>query len=207
MKYLAGLAIIIGTSIISSSCIKHEVVPAPLPVVDLPASFSSLLDGISYELINDVNGYYCEPTQKKEINPNPQPSTVIYYSAIKSAEKLDYVQIKIGKLKFNADSKNIPTVDEFTNYFNNIGTPDFSNDALDGVEIIFRDASGGIWYSDENMGDPQSFDFTSVKQESDEGGDYLIFTATFSASLVDDIITPTDTLRFDNAVFKGYFKR
>lgn len=207
MKYITGLAIIIGATMISSSCIKHEVVPAPSPMVDLPASFSSLLGGNSYELINDVDGYFCEATQSKEINPPPQVSTVIYFSAVKSAQKLDYLKIGIGKLNFNSDSKNIPTLDAFTSYFENISAPNYSNGSLNGVEITYRDASGGVWYSDENMGDPQSFDFTSTSQESDEDGDYLIFTANFSVSLVDDVTTPTDTIRFDNAVFKGYFKR
>lgn len=208
MKYLAGLVILIGTSMISSSCIKHEVIPAPEEMVELPASFSASLNGNSYELINDVNGYFCKPAQFKQINPAPQSSTVIYTSSIQSAEKLDYIKIGIGMLEFNSDTKDIPTLTEFTDYFDfPIGEPVFSDYAIDGVEITYRDANNGVWYSDENMLDPQSFNFTSVSQESDEEGDYLIFTATFSASLVDDRATPTDTIRFDNATFKGYFKR
>lgn len=207
MKYLTGLAIIIVTSMVSTSCIKHEVVPAPTPKIELSASFSASLGGSPYELINDVDGYYCEATQSKLINPTPQPSTVVYFSAIKSQQKLDYVQIGIGKLSFNAVTKSVPTLVAFTNYFKDMGPIAFSNDALNGVQIIYRDGSGGVWFSDENMTDPQSFALTSVSQESDESGDYTVFTANFSASLVDNIAVPTDTIRFDNAVFKGYFKR
>lgn len=207
MKYLTGLAIIIGTTMLSSSCIKHEVIPAPSPMVDLPASFSAILEGNTYELINDVDGFYCKATQSLEINPTPQPSSAIYYSGIKSDEKLDYIQIGVGKLNFNADINSIPNLESFTNYFKDMTPPPFSKDALNGVEIIYRDGNNNPWISDENMGDPQSFDFTTVRQESDEDGDYIIFTANFSVSLVDNIDNPTDTIRFDNAVFKGYFKR
>ncbi len=206
MKYLAGLAIVLGTCMISSSCIKHEVVPAPTPKVDLPASFSALLDGNNYELINDVDGYFCKPDQAQEIYPSPQPSTVTYYSSIMSKEKLEFVKIEVGQLNFNAGSSTLPTLESFKTYFEGLTTVNYSTDAIDGVQIIYGDANGGLWYSDENMPN-QSFEFTSVRQESDEDGDYMIFTANFSASLVDDIGNPTDTIQFDNAVFKGYFKR
>lgn len=209
MRYLTGLAIIIGTMMISASCIKHEVVPAPEPMVELPASFSAMLDGSSFELIKDVDGYYCLPDQSQQINSAPQKSTITYFSSIGSDNQGEkaFVQIKVGELQFTADASTLPTLDEFNTYFEEMSTVNFSNDASDGVQIIFGDASGNEWYSDEDMTESQAFDFTSIKQDSDENGDYILFTANFHASLVDDVDTPTDTLKIDNAVFKGYFKR
>lgn len=206
MKYLTGFSIILSLLILPS-CIKHEVIPAPTPEVDLPASFRGLLQGSAYEIIKDVNGYYCDATQAKEILPTPQPSKIIYYSSIKSEQQLDFIQIGIGKLNFNADANIVPTIDAFTAFFNNNVNPDYKLGANGGVEIVYRDGQGGIWISDENSLLPQDFTFTSLVQESDENGDYMKFTATFNVSLVDDVTTPTDTIVFQNAVFDGYFQR
>jgi len=207
MKYLTGLSFVLSI-LIMSSCIKHEVIPPPKPEVDLPTSFRSLLEGNPYEIIKDVDGYYCESTQKKEILPAPQPSSIVYYSSIKSEQKLDYIKIGIGKLNFNAGTNNdIPSLESFTTFFNSNLAPTFKKDAEGGVEIVYRDAQGGTWFSDENSTLTQNFTFTSLLQESDESGDYMKFTARFNVSLVDDLVTPTDTIVFENAVFEGFFER
>ena len=206
MRHLTGLSFVLGLFMFSS-CIKHEVIPAPIPEVDLPASFRAFLQGSSYEIIKDVNGYYCDATQAKEILPTPQPSKIIYYSSIKSDQQSDFIQIGIGKLHFNADASIVPNLDAFTAFFNNNVTPTYKLGAASGVEIVFRDGQGGVWISDENSTLPQDFTFTSLVQESDENGDYMKFTAKFNVSLVDDVLTPTDTIVFSNAIFEGYFKR
>jgi hypothetical protein len=204
MKYFKTLSVLLTTTVLFS-CIEHEVIPPPKDEVELNSSFSAMLEGIEYELIQDVDGYYCDPTQAKEILPNPQPSTVTYYSAIKSDAESGYIQIGIGKLNFNADAN--PSVEQFTTFFNSNTNPLYSLDAEDGIEIIFRDGSGNIWKSFEGAGYPQDFTFTSLVQESDELGDYMKFVANFSLELYDDIVTPTDTILMENAVFEGYFKR
>ena len=206
MKFFKGLASLVGIAILAS-CIEHEVIPPPKPEVDLTASFSGQLEGSNYELIQDVNGYYCEATQAKEILPTPQPSTVTYYSAIKSDSQLDFIQIGIGKLNFNADNSIDPSVEQFTSFFNSNTSPDYSLDAESGVEIVFRDGQGNVWRSMEGTGEPQDFQFTSLTQESDENGDYMKFTAQFNVSLFDDIQNPTDTIVFENAIFEGYFQK
>lgn len=206
MKQFTGLSFILGMFMFTS-CIKHEVIPPPTPEVDLPASFTASLQGSSYEIIKDVNGYYCDATQAKEILPTPQPSKIIYFSSIKSDQQLDFIQIGLGKLNFNADASIVPSLDAFTAYFNNNVSPDYKEGADGGVEIVFRDGQGGVWMSSENSTLPQDFTFTSLVQESDENGDYMKFTASFNVSLFDDITAPTDTIVFQNAVFEGYFKR
>src|SRR5690554_6100781 len=206
MKYLTGLLIILSGFILFS-CIKHEVIPPPPVKVELPASFKGTLEGASYEIIKDVNGYYCESTQAKEILPTHQPSKITYYSSIKSDKQLDFVQISLGKLNFNADVSITPSVEDFKMFFNNNVNPSFKSGAEGGVEIVYRDGQGGVWYSDEASTLPQDFTFTSLVQESDEKGDYMIFTAKFNVSLVNSILSPTDTIVFENATFEGFFKR
>jgi hypothetical protein len=206
MKYYKIFSLLLASTLLFS-CVEHEVIPPPKEVVELNSSFSTMLEGIEYELIQDVDGYYCDATQAKEILPTPQPSTVTYYSAIKSDAELGFIQIGIGKLNFNADADISPSIEQFSTFFNSNTNPAYSLDAEAGVEIIFRDGSGNIWRSYEASGEPQDFTFTSVTQESDEEGDYMKFIANFSLELYDDLVTPTDTILMENAVFEGYFKR
>lgn len=206
MKFFNGLAGIIGLAVLAS-CVEHEVIPPPKPEVELNASFSATLEGSSYELIQDVNGYYCEATQAREILPIPQPSTVTYYSAIRSQAQQDFIQIGIGKLNFNADVTIDPSIEQFTSFFNSNTTPSYSFEAEQGVEIIYRDGQANIWTSKENSTQPQDFQFTSLTQESDEEGDYMKFVAQFNVTLYDSTQNPTDSIVFENAIFEGFFQR
>ena len=57
--YKTGLLTLglIGTLFITS-CIKHEVIPAPEPQVDLDAHFEGLVGGSFIEYTENVDGYY-----------------------------------------------------------------------------------------------------------------------------------------------------
>jgi hypothetical protein len=120
---------------------------------------------------------------------------------------LDFIQVSLGKLNFNADVDADPTLDQFTTFFNANASPAFSAAAAAGVEIVFRDGAGNVWFSDPASANPQNFTFTSLVQESDENGDYMKFEAAFSCTLVDDIAAPTATLSMQNAIFKAHFQR
>lgn len=206
MKFYKILSVLL-LSTVMFSCVEHEVIPPPKEEIELFSSFSATLEGSDYELIQDVNGYYCEPTQAKEILPTPQLSKITYYSAMKSDASMDFIQIGIGKLNFNADASIDPSVEQFTTYFNSNTNPNYSLEAADGVEVVFRDGSGNVWRSYQDSGAPQDFMFTSLVQESDELGDYMKFVANFSLELYDDLDNPTDTILMENAVFEGFFKR
>ncbi|MBW7868641.1 MAG: hypothetical protein H3C31_09985 [Brumimicrobium sp.] len=206
MKLFSKIMIVMGVFLFAS-CIKHEIIPAPEKKVDLPASFSGMLNGSPYELIKDKDGYRCIATQAKEILPSPQPSNVIYYSSIESAQKMDLIKISLGKLNFNPGTDAVPTLNEFKTFFTNNKTPDFMRDGLGGVEIAYRDAQGNVWLSREDSTQPQNFVFSSQKQETDEKGDYMKCVAQFNVTLYDDRDAPTDSIVFMNATYEGYFKR
>ncbi len=206
MKVFKGIVGLFGVAVIAS-CVEHEVIPPPKEEVDLTCSFSATIEGDDYELIQDVNGYYCNPTQAKEILPTPQPSNVKYFSEIRSDAQLDFLKIGLGSLSFNADEDIDPTVEQFTAFFNSNTLPDFDENADEGIEIVFRDGQGTVWTSMDTTNEVQNFEFTSLVQESDEEGDYMKFTATFNVSLFDDLEQPTDTLLIENGVYSGYFER
>lgn len=209
MKYFRGISVLL-TMVLLASCIKHEVIPPPKKVLNLPASFYCSKDGQTYELIKDLEGYYCYSSQAKAILPTPQLSEVIYYSALKSDNKMDYIQIGLGQLLYDANDHIDPTLDEFKTFFNANSNPVFKDNAVGGVEIIYRDASGRVWKSSETSTSPQSFTIESMQQSSDESGDYMKFTAKFNAWLYEfDPVAGTiiDTLVMQNAIYEGFFKR
>jgi hypothetical protein len=190
-----------------NSCIEHEVIPAPKPVVELECSFSATINGTAYSLIEDVGGMHCESTKSKEINPSPQPSTATYNAIKKSDIQLDYVNVSLGKLSFNADVEADPSLEQFSTFFNANLNPNFSQGAVAGVEIVFRDAAGSVWFSNPASTNPQNFTFTSLIQESDELNDYMKFNATFTCYMYNNLANPTDSIHVENAVFKSHFKR
>jgi len=195
------------TLLLLNGCIQHEIIPAPKPVVELECSFSATIDGAGYTLIEDVNGMFCESTKSKEINPSPQPSTATYNAIKKSNSQLDFIQVSLGKLSFNADINADPTLEEFTTFLNVNASPNFSQGAVAGLEIVFRDGAGNVWFSNPNSPTPQNFVFTSLIQESDENGDYMKFNATFNCTMYDNLAAPADSIVVSNAVFKSHFKR
>lgn len=208
MKHLRIHSLLIAL-LAFSSCIEHEVIPPPRPVVDLECSFTGLLDGAEYSLIENVGGLFCDPAKSKEILPLPQPSTATYFATIRSDDplELDFIQVKLGKLLFNAELAIDPSIEQFTEFFMDNLNPDFARDADGGVEVIFRDPNGGVWRSSPDGPLGQFFTFVNIEQESDEDGDYLKFVANFNTTLYDDIDDPTAEIQVQNAVYIGYFQR
>jgi hypothetical protein len=189
-----------------TSCIEHEVIPPPKVKVDLDCSFTATLEGSDYNLVAGVGGFYCDATRAKEILPNPQPSTAKYYAAIRSDEQFDFIQVKMGSVLFDAEVGPDPTLEEFTQFFEETTNPEFKTDANEGVEIVYRNNAGSVYFSKEADPSLQTFSLVSVSQESDEDGDYLKFTANFSCNLYDDPANPTDTVTIENGVYIGYFQ-
>jgi hypothetical protein len=204
---LLNLFVLSTTLLLFISCIEHEVIPAPQPVIELECSFSATINGNAYSLIENIGGMYCESTKSKEINPSPQLSTATYNAIKKSDIQLDYINVSLGKLSFNADIEPDPALEQFSTFFNSNINPNFSEGAVAGVEIVFRDAAGSLWFSNPASTNPQNFTFTSLIQESDDLNDYMKFNATFTCYMYNNLANPTDSIHVENAVFKSHFKR
>lgn len=211
MKYIKSLTIILGVAVLSS-CIKHEVIPKPKYQATLPVSFEGEIEGAKLEIIEDFKGYSLEATQSKEIFPSPQPSSITYYSTLKSSTGVqDMVEIRLGKLLFSGNQNYIPSVADFNKFFtDDLTTPiEFKNGSDDGVVIVYRDSQGVLWTSDEASQFPQTFEITNLESDQDDDGEYMKFVANFSSALYSNILDPvaSDTIQMENATFIGYFKR
>ncbi len=188
------------------SCIKHVVIPPPLPLVELDASFRADTNGVLITYTKGVNGFDMTPSNFREINTPPQLSSIKYFCSMQSVNVVDYFKVSIGRDTWNSTSGNFPAVNQFKVYFESLATLNvpFSNSADAGVLLEWRDANNQVWKTDQNSPLPQYFKFLSVKQESDEFGDYLKFVAEFSATFYSPDGSQSKTL--NNGLFVGYFK-
>jgi len=206
-----------------SSCIKHEIIPAPEPEVDLDAHFQGLIGGSFIEYTENVNGYYGLSelaTQSAGGISNAQ-----YSFSMISPSELTSIKVSMGSLTWNdASGATTPALSLFNSFFKANDIPVYSNLAASGFEVTFRDASGLLWKSDElSPVQNVTIDPVSIVQESDASGDYSKFNMTFDCALyhvysvVDITVIPQTvpatmidsiaTFQIDQASYRGWFQR
>ncbi|MFN5910061.1 MAG: hypothetical protein ACK45H_01875 [Bacteroidota bacterium] len=210
MKGLKGaVALFVFGGMMVSSCVKHEIIPAPEAVVDLNCYFQGFINGTDVELTQNVNGYTCNPTKEKIIVPAPEYSSAIYYAEMSSATTPIFIKVGMGSVMWDAATVQDPTLTLFNNFFLNNLNPAYSDDATAGFEVQYRDNAGNIWLSHENSVNAQNVVFSNIKQESDAYGDYSAFTCAFNCYVYkqDQTTMAWDSIQIQNAVYKGWFKR
>jgi hypothetical protein len=214
--FLIGL---IGLSV--SSCIEHEIIPAPEPQVDLTCSFEATIDGGLVSYTENVDGYAGFPTVTTQSELGVTKAQYLF--SMTSQEFVAYPQIGLGSLQWPTGSGvNIPALTLFNSFFTTNDSPLYSNGAINGFQFTFHDEYGLDWSSDENSLDFMDVAFTGIKQESDASGDYSKFICSFNCTLyhvysvVDWANPPTipatmldsiATRTLENGVYQGYFRR
>jgi hypothetical protein len=208
-KLKLALSIFVVGGMALSSCVKHEIIPEPEPLVDLDCHFQGFINGTDLELTQNVDGYTCIPEKQKTIVPSPDYSSAIYYSQMSSQTNPVFVKISMGSVMFDAVVTQDPTLTQFNAFFTNNLTPAYSDNATAGFEVQYRDNAGNIWVSHQNSTNAQSVVFSGIKQESDVYGDYSKFTCSFSCYVYKQNMTTMlwDSINIQNAVYKGWFKR
>jgi len=201
---MKNIWIILLSAATFSSCIKHVVIPPPLAQVDLSASFVADTSGAQIGYVKGVNGFYVQATNYREILTSPQPSNIKYYSAILSTNLQDLFKVSIGRDFWDASAGPFPPANQFRVFFESLSNVPFSNDGDNGVMLEWRDSNNQLWKTSATSPNPQSFFFTSISQESDEAGDYVRFSATFSATFYSPDMSQTRTLT--NGQYVGYFQ-
>ena len=194
-----------------SSCIEHEVIPAPELTVDLYAHFEGYVGGQFVEYTENVDSYYGYSelsTQSSGGVNNAQ-----YFFSMISPSFVPSIKIGVGSMVWNnASGTTIPALSLFNGFFAANDLPAFSDQALNGFEMTYHSLSGRDFASRENSINLQNVEFTNIVQESDKYGDYSKFICTFDGyvynSYVDEfMVTITDSLHIDQAVFEGWFQR
>ncbi len=203
-------------SFLFTGCPKHEIIPAPVPHVELTSKFIGTINGTSVELTQNVNGYYLDALKTKVILSSPTPSYAIYSAEMKSAQSLVSVKVNLGSVYFDAGVSQDPALEVWNSFINANVTPNdptYTVDGMDGFEVVYRDGNGAVWKSDATSPDVK---FTNIVQESDATGDYSKFLCSFNCVVsrtVPDTSTPdpndtiTLTMPITDAQFTAYFKR
>lgn len=211
-KFRVGISVLVLVMLVFSSCIKHEVIPPPVPKVDLYSHFIGTINGTGLELTENVNGFYCKTSQAKKLVPSPALSSAVYYSEMVSASKLTMIRVGIGSVFWDQTTSTVPTLALFNSFFTSNLTPVYSLSSASGFEVTYRDNTGKVWVSDPLSTNPQTVTFSSIKQESDGDGDYSKFKCNFDCYVYR--LDKTDTLNpvllnlhIQNATFEGWFKR
>jgi hypothetical protein len=203
------VAALFSVGLLLGSCIEHEVIPAPIPTVDLKCSFVGTINGTGVELTQNVQGFNCLTDKTKYLLPSPALSSAVYYSEMASSQTLLSIKVGMGSVMWDAASVADPTLPIFNDFFLNNMTPAYSNNSANGIEIQYRDSNGKIWVSKENSVNLQNAIFSNIKQESDANGDYNMYTLNFGCYVYhyDIGLDELDSVRIQNAVLKAWFKR
>lgn len=204
-----GIAAVVFSVASLSSCIKHEVIPAPVPMVDLKCSFEGTVAGIPLILTQNVDGIYGLATKAQNILPAPSFSNERYFFTMLTNQNLRSIKIGLGSVYWDGSVDNSPTVSQFNTFHSTNLTPAFSDGAIAGCEVTYKDASGKEWVSKEASLNFQDATFSGILQESDTLGDYSKFTCVFDCYVYkqDPVTLDWDSLRIVATEFKGWFKR
>ncbi len=207
---LKPFTLLLFVGLIFSSCIEHEVIPAPETTVDLNAAFIGFVNGTQVEFTQNVNGYGAVAINAEDINPSPTPSHMTYGSKIKSIYNDQAIRVKFGTLDWDVSQNSYPTVSMFNDWLNTwSNTPvSFSDQGLSGMEIEYTDNLGVSWVSRESdLG--QTGTFVIKKQESDNTGDYSLFECTFSCLVwrINPQTNLDESLNIENGKITSWFKK
>ena len=216
MRFFIAFVILSAVALNMSSCIKHEIIPAPVNTVDLNASFNGYINGTQVEFTQNVYGYKGIADRDAYIYASPVLSKVIYSSTIRSAYSSQAIKVNLGSLDWDAAANTEPTLTMFNDFHSSnsgIALPfkDYStlvNNSFDGIEVQYTDKNGVLWKSKES--DPnQSAVFTVLKQASDNTGDYSLFECTFSCKVwtYDVQLAQDISVNINNAVVRAWFKK
>jgi hypothetical protein len=216
MRSKIALITIFSIGIVLSSCIEHEVIPAPTSNVDLNAYVNCFANGTQVELSQNVNGYKGFATKDVYIYAAPVLSKVIYSSIVSSPFAPQALKISMGALDWDASANSDPTLNMFNEYHSSnsqISIPfkDYNtlvNTNSDGIHVEYTDKNGVVWKTKES--DPnQSAKLKVIKKASDITGDYFLFECSFSCKVwTYDIQLQKDiSITINNLVFRGWFKK
>ena len=200
---------IITVILILFSCIKHEIIPAPIPKVELKSKFRGYIDGSATltEFNEGVNGYTCVTNNDVFLQ-----TTAVYYSSISSttnATTSPSIRLGLGTLSWSGAAT--PTVDQFNAFFAAYVLPPYRTGASNGLEIQYTTALGAIYTSRQTTTAYQDAVFSNIIQESDDTGDYSKFVCNFNcyvywtAGTLPEV--NKDSLKIQSGVFKGWFKK
>jgi len=213
--YKKGLLIVGLVGMIISSCVEHEVIPAPVPQVDLYSHFSAIIGGSTIEFTENVLGYANSSSPSLFISPQGTNSTAVYYSTMSSPTETPSASVGSGSVYFDGSNNTTPSLPEFNNFFSSPSNqiPNYSDFLVNGdtgFNFSYTDGNGRVWTSSQNSTYAlQNAEYVEMKQESDNTGDYSLFTCDFTCYIysIDPVLLTLDSLLVQQGVYEGWYKK
>lgn len=188
------------------SCTDHEVIPPPVPLVDLDCLCEGEIEvanGDSAFAVSDT----CTYSSTKTINTGTL-SNAEYQAQIWNAGMASGFELEMRSLYWNDDGSNNPTSTDWQAYFNNNMSPDYAaSPTEDGVVLRYTDMNGLVWTSDTNQVCLQNVTYNLFTYDSDTTGEYMKFDAVLNGTFKNDDITPDSMRCFTNLHIKSAFRR
>jgi len=208
-KIKLGFAIALASLLGLSSCIDHEVIPAPVPMVELNCHFYCVINGTPLELTENVLGYTGQADKNLILLPSPSYSSAVYTFELLTAQSFKSVKASLGSVFWDRGVSTDPTETQFDSFHNNSLTPAFSDGGSNGFEFMYRDPAGVEWFSKENSVNVQDVVFSNISQDTDTSGHYSLFTCNFDCYVYhqDAITLAWDSIPVQNAVLSGWFQK
>ncbi len=191
------------------SCNKAEVIPAPATQIELKVHFQGTFNGTGFEWTKNVNGFAHIAAIESSVDPGNGLTRLRYYSGMNSTSDSHSIKIGIGSLQHDSKVSEYPTLSTFESFvgtFEGPGAPGFSDGAQSGFEILYTDAAGDVFRSEQAT--QGNYTFTDVVTKQDTEGDYIQFTCNFDGILYHRRMdTINKMVNVQNAVLTGWFKR
>lgn len=171
-----------------NACTDHEVIPPPVPLVDLNCECEMMVGDTSYSYTDT-----CKYRSTKNI-VSGGTSTAQYITSIEGDEGSagtvetgpGSVEVEIRSINWIDDGSNNPTIDQWKTFFDGNIDPGYSDNlGHPGIEVRWIDKWGQLWISD-TMADVcvENFVFNTLIQETDITGDYMQFDATLNCRMI-----------------------
>ncbi|MEJ6583138.1 MAG: hypothetical protein QNL61_00440 [Crocinitomicaceae bacterium] len=209
---------IVGVLVLTlASCIDHEVIPAPEPMVELKASFEGNVGGQFTQYTQYVGGYV--GVSDISIQSSGGTSKAQYTFGLISNQSSAMVRIGVGSISWSSSLGTYrPELTPFNAFFIANTTPTYQEFSFDGFEVVCRTQSDSIFVSRANSTYAQTVEFvpSSIIQGSDSSGDYSKFICNFSCYVYNDWtdmsggapgVPMTDSILISNATYEGWFQR
>jgi hypothetical protein len=184
------------------ACEEHEVVPPPVPMVDLKCACDAVIDDSTVEY-TDTCRYFSE----KSIVTGGI-SSAEYSTLIQKSNLVHGVKLEVMTLEWTDDGSNTPSLEQWQAFFDNHMNPGYATGAItDGVIVSWTDPNNKVWVSDTGGICFSDFNFVSMIQESDTTGDYMLFEAAFNCKLKNSDYGVTDSIKcLENGYIKSAFR-
>lgn len=164
-----------------NSCTDHEVIPPPVPLVDLNCECDIMVGDTNY-VYDDL----CDYWSTKNIVSDGGVSSAQYIVDLSEETVPGNLEVEIRSINWIDGGTNNPTLEEWKTFFMDNPTPGYSDNlGHNGIEIRWTDPYGELWVSDTAAAPCfRNFVFNTLIQESDTLGDWMQFDASLDCRMI-----------------------